>query len=158
MYRTVRHRTRVVKYCTVQYRNVQYYSMLQRCHQWQTQSGPGRDRRGEAEPNIIWLTGNTNIQDIHARKKERKMVTPPVKNAQRVACIRGCTDGPAMWGGQCPLALCRPDSHAPYHRSPLGSLPPEFPYPKVAFLQKTLGLTLTLPLPPDSLTSNSVTS
>jgi hypothetical protein len=27
-----------------------------------------------------------------------KFVTTPVKNAQRVACTRGCADGPAMWG------------------------------------------------------------
>ena len=32
------------------------------------------------------------------RKKERKMVTTSVKNVQRVACTRGCDEGPAMWG------------------------------------------------------------
>ena len=41
-------------------------SLLQRCHQWQTQSGHGRDSRGEAEPNTTGLTGPTNLQDIHA--------------------------------------------------------------------------------------------
>jgi hypothetical protein len=36
------------------------------------------------------------------RKKERKIVTTPVKSAHREACTRGCADGPAMWGDNAP--------------------------------------------------------
>ena len=36
-------------------------------------------------------------------KKERKMVTTPVKDANRETCTRGCAIGPAMWGDNAPL-------------------------------------------------------
>ena len=39
---------------------------------------------------------------IPSIKKERKMVTTPVKNAQRVACTRGWADDPAMWWDNAP--------------------------------------------------------
>ena len=52
----------------------------------------------------IWadkLSRETDTSDWQ-RKKERKMVITPVKNAQRVACTRGCANGPAMWGNIAP--------------------------------------------------------
>ena len=55
-------------------------------------------------------------------------------------------------GRHCPLALCRPGPPIPHHRSPRYSLLPQFPYPKVDTLQKTLRPKLALTLPPDSLT------
>ena len=56
-------------------------------------------------------------------------------------------------GEQCPLVLYRPysDPQNPHPRSPRSSPPPQFPYPKVASLQKTQGFTPTLSLPPNSL-------
>ena len=49
-----------------------------------------------------YLIGGRNLPSTPVRKKERKMVTTPIKNAQCVACTRGCADGPAMWGDSAP--------------------------------------------------------
>ena len=39
---------------------------------------------------------------LNREKNEMKLVTTPVKIAQRVACTRGCAVGPAMWGNSVP--------------------------------------------------------
>ena len=51
----------------------------------------------------------------------------------------------------CSLVLCRPDLLILHPGFPRGGLPPRFSYPKVASLQKKLGLTLILALSLDSL-------
>jgi len=51
--------------------------------------------------SILSVSLTTMGQQLQ-RKKEIKMVTKPVKSAQREECTRGCADGLAMWGSNAP--------------------------------------------------------
>jgi len=79
---------------------------------------------------ILWLVADSR------QWNEMKFVTTPFKSARRVACTRGCAEGPAMWGNCVPLALCRPDPLLPHPGLPQCGLPPPIPHPKVDSLQK----------------------
>ena len=61
--------------------------------------GKGQSRKAAI---LLGAVLRVPLPTMPPRKKERKMVTTPVINAQRVACTKGYVEGPAMWGDNAP--------------------------------------------------------
>jgi len=85
--------------------------MVEPLIRWLTASGKGHDiafsglklaSKWYADAGTLLTNSVEDMISLLERKKERKMVTTSFKNAQRVACTRGCADGPAMWGDSAP--------------------------------------------------------